>query len=66
MKFIAKTKAVRVDLAKKEIAISFVVDMTDEEMATADELADYVDKDAGQVELTVLPRQERMFKKEKK
>lgn len=65
MQFIAQVKAVKADLAKKQITMSFTVDMTEEDAATADELAFYVDKDAGDVELTVLPRQLKMFKEKK-
>jgi hypothetical protein len=64
LEFIAKAKSVKADIAKKEITISFVADMNDENMAIADELAFFVDKDAGDVELKVLPRQIKMFKGE--
>lgn len=61
MKFIAKTKAVKADLAKKEITISFTVDMGDEELAEAAELATYTDQDAGDVEIVITPRQYNML-----
>jgi hypothetical protein len=66
MKFVAKTKPVKADLTNKTITISFTVDMTDEDMLAAEELAFYADKDAGQVEILVTPRQENMFAKKGK
>jgi hypothetical protein len=61
MKFIAKPKAVKADIAKKEITISFTLDMGDEELAEAAELATYTDADAGDVEIIITPRQYGMF-----
>ena len=61
MKLIAKAKAVKADIAKREITISFTFNMDDEELAIAEELSQYVDKDAGEVELLITPRQLPMF-----
>jgi len=64
MKFIVKTKSLKADIAKKEITISFVADMTQENLSEADDLAFYVDKDAGDVEILITPRQQKLFKGE--
>jgi len=65
MKFIAKSKLVKADLTKKSITLQFTVDLTNEDMHTAEELAFYADKDAGEVELLVTPRQQNIFTQEK-
>jgi hypothetical protein len=62
LEFVVKAKAVKADLAKQEITFTFVADMNDENIATASELAYFVDKDAGDVEIKILPRQIKMFK----
>ena len=62
MKFIVKAKSLKADIAKKEITISFVADMNEENLAEADELAFYVAKDAGDIEILITPRQQKMFK----
>jgi len=62
MLIIAKAKSVKADLAKKEISISFTMPMNDENTETANELSQYVGKDAGHVELSITPRQIPMFK----
>jgi hypothetical protein len=63
MKFRAFVKAIKADVAKHELTISFRVSLDDETMADAEELAQYVDPDAGAVELEVLPYQRSFVKK---
>jgi hypothetical protein len=58
MKFsYAKVKSIKADIAKKEITVSFLVDMTQENLAISDQLSGYVDPDAGTVILDIFPRQ---------
>ena len=57
MEFTAHVKGVKADVAKKEITISFVMDMSDANMEEAQELATYTEKDAGAVVIKVLPYQ---------
>lgn len=56
MEFVCQVKAIKADIAKKEITLSFTVDMNDENMESADDLSFYVDKEHGEVELKILPR----------
>lgn len=52
----ATVNSVKADLAKKEITLTFRVDLSEEE--PAEELARYVDvESAGTVELNIKPRQ---------
>jgi len=63
MKFICTTKSVKADLVKNEITLTFVLDLDEGNMTEAQELAPYCAEDAGDVELTVLPRQISLFSK---
>ncbi len=56
----ANIKSVKADLAKGEITVSFVVDIDQENMETAHALAVFADNDAGDVEVTIHPRQLRL------
>lgn len=53
----SKIKSVKADIAKQEITISFVVDMTDENLTISKELSVYADKDLGSVDITITPKQ---------
>lgn len=63
MKFICTTKSVKADLVKNEITLTFVLDLDEGNMTEARELAPYCAEDAGDVELTILPRQISLFNK---
>lgn len=52
-----KVKAIKADIAKKEITISFTVDMTQENLEISSRLSDYIDPEAGSVVLDVFPCQ---------
>lgn len=56
MEIVCTVKSIKADVAKKEITFSFSTDMNDENMETASELAFYVDKEHGDVEVKILPR----------
>jgi hypothetical protein len=64
VKFTAKTKSVKADLAKGTISISFEIDLTDGTTKEASELAFYTDRDSGLVDLLITPRQQHMFTEE--
>lgn len=53
----AQVKSIKADIAKKEITVSFLVDMTQENLSISDQLSGYVDPDAGTVVLDIFPRQ---------
>lgn len=53
----AKVKAIKADIAKKEISVSFTVDMTQENLDISSRLSDYIDPEAGTVVLDIFPRQ---------
>lgn len=55
MKFKAHVKSVTANVAKKTIAISFTMELTDEALASAEALAFHVDRAA--VNLSVEPKQ---------
>lgn len=64
MKFQCKAKAVKADMAKNEITISFTMERTPENMEEAEQLAQYADKDHGDVNLVITPAQLPMFKRQ--
>jgi len=58
MKFeIAYVKTVKADVAKREITIALVVEMDEENLALAEQVARFAVKDAGSVMLEIDPRQ---------
>jgi len=62
MKFIGVIKSIKADISKKEISISFVVDMNEENLAEAEELSQFTGKAASDVEVDITSRQIAMFK----
>lgn len=52
-----KVKSVKADIANGEIKISFSMAFNDENMETAEALGLYVGKDAGMVEVRIIPQQ---------
>ena len=61
MKFYnAYLKAVRANLTKGEITISFTVSSHEENLVTAQDLSTYADKEHGAVEVSIVPRQIRL------
>jgi hypothetical protein len=57
----AKVKAVRADIGSGEITISFCLDLNDENLDAARELAFYDDKDHGKVDVSVDPQSPALF-----
>lgn len=53
----AYIKGVKADIAKREITLSFVIDMNKTTLPIAQDLSVYADGRHGSVDLTVLPRQ---------
>lgn len=52
-----KVKTVKADIANGDLTVSFSMKLNDDTLAAAEALGLYVDKDAGEVELRVIPRQ---------
>jgi hypothetical protein len=56
-----KVKSVKADIANGELTISFGMTLNDDSLAAAEALGLYVDKDAGKVEVRVIPNQPPLF-----
>ena len=56
-----KVKSVKADIANGDLTISFKMAINDVNMETAEALGLYVDKDQGEVELRIIPRQTPLF-----
>ena len=52
-----KAKSVRADIVNGDLTISFRMAINDQNMEVAEALAVYCDKDAGELELRIIPRQ---------
>jgi hypothetical protein len=57
MDFLARVKAVRADVGRQELTLVFSVRLDEESLDAAQELAQFLDKDAGDVEIKISPRQ---------
>jgi len=53
----AKVKSVKADIAAGEIRISFSLPLNEDNLEAASRLALFVEKDAGKVEVSVVPNQ---------
>lgn len=61
MKVTPTVKAVKADIAKSMISITFTMEKTPENMEQAEELAQYIEKE---VDLVITPKQLPMFKRQ--
>ena len=53
----ANMKSIKADITKKEITVSFVVDMSQDNLSVSEDLSRYVDAEAGTVVIDIQPRQ---------
>ncbi len=53
----AKVTSVKANFTTKRITIAFSIAINEDSLAAADELAKYIEKDAGTVGLTIVPFQ---------
>ena len=57
MEFIARVTGIRADVAKQELTLTFKVRLDEESLSSAKQLAPFTGEDAGDIELSISPRQ---------
>ena len=58
---ITNATSIKADIAKGQTSITFKMAINEENMKTADQLAQYVDNDHGKLELRITPKQPQLF-----